>query len=171
MHVVHVRELDVSGAYHPIEWMLLTSLPVDTESDVRRVVEIYRARWLVEEFFKALKTGCEMERRELESLETLTNILAICIPIAYQLLALRHLARSKPQAPARLLFSEAQLAILHAKAKTPADPTAHEALVGVARLGGHWVPFERKLPGWEVLGRGLERLLTYEQGWLIRDEM
>jgi hypothetical protein len=170
VHVVHVRELEAQASHQPIEWMLLTSLPVDTAEQVQRVVEIYRTRWLIEEFFKALKSGCDMERRELESLDTLTNMLAICIPIAYQLLALRHLARTRPSAPARALFSDAQLAILRAKAKLAPEATAHQALVAVAYLGSHFEPFERKLPGWKVLARGLERLLTYEEGWLIRDE-
>jgi len=148
---------------------LLTSEPIDTEAAVREVVEIYRARWLIEEFFKALKSGCAMEKRELESLHTLTNALALCVPIAYQLLALRHLARSTPNVPASRVLSTAQIAILQAKARLAHDPTAEQALVALAYLGGHYVPFSRKTPGWRVLARGMERLLDLEDGWLVRD--
>jgi hypothetical protein len=129
-------------------------------------VEIYRTRWLIEEFFKALKTGCGMEQRELESLHTLTNALALCIPIAYQLLALRHLARSKPTAPAHLVLSPTQLAILQAKARLVLEPNAQQALEAVAYLGSHFVPFSRKQPGWRVLARGMEKLLALKEGWL-----
>jgi hypothetical protein len=166
MHVVHVRELDAPSENDAIEWLLLTSEPVDTEAQVREVVEIYRARWTIEEFFKALKTGCAMEERELESLHTLTNVLALCIPIAHHLLAVRHLARSHPTAPADLVLTRAQIAILQAKARLPQSPTAHQALVAIAYMGSHFVPFERRQPGWQVLALGMQRLLAFEEGWL-----
>jgi hypothetical protein len=168
INVVHVRELDAPADQEPVEWILLTSEPIDTDAAIREVVEMYRGRWLIEEFFKVLKTGCGMEKRELESLQTLTNVLALCIPIAYQLLAIRHLARSNPTAPARQILSTAQIAILQAKARLSADPSAHQALGAVAYLGGHYLPFERKRPGWRVLARGMERLLDLEEGWLAR---
>jgi hypothetical protein len=158
------------SAEEAVEWILLTSEPFETEVQVREVVEIYRTRWLIEEFFKALKTGCAMEKRELESLHTLTNALALCIPIAYQLLALRQMARSKPEARAETILSAAQIAILQAKARLPAEPTVQQALVAVAYLGSHFVPFEKKLPGWRVLGRGMERLLAFEEGWNVREK-
>lgn len=166
IHVVHVREPDAPSEKDAIEWLLLTSEPVDTDAQVREVVEIYRTRWTIEEFFKALKTGCSMEDRELESLHTLTNVLAICIPIAHHLLAVRHLARTRPTAPAELVLTRAQIAVLQAKARLPQNPTAHQALVAVAYLGSHFVPFERRQPGWQVLGLGMERLLALEEGWL-----
>jgi hypothetical protein len=169
INIVHVRELNAPSPQEPVEWFLLTSEPVDTEAEVHEVVEIYRTRWLIEEFFKALKTGCAMEKRELESLHTLTNALALCIPIAYQLLALRHLAGSKPTAPARLVLSDTQIAILQAKAHLIPNPTAQKALEAVAYLGSHFVPFARKAPGWRVLARGMERLLALEEGWLAHD--
>jgi len=168
INVVHVRELDCPSDQEPVEWFLLTSEPIDTEEAVREVVDIYRARWLIEEFFKALKTGCGMEQRELESLQTLTNALALCIPIAYQLLALRHLARSAPSAPAHHLLSAAQISILQAKARLPREPTAQQALEAVAYLGSHFLPFAKKMPGWRVMARGMERLLDLEEGWLVR---
>jgi hypothetical protein len=168
INVVHVRELEPPSDVDAVEWFLLTSEPIDTEADVRNIVEIYRARWLIEEFFKALKTGCAMEKRELESLHTLTNTLALCIPIAHHLLALRHFARSKPSGPASIALSPTHIAILQAKARLPPEPTVHEALVAVAYLGSHYLPFEKKPPGWRVLARGIERLLALEEGWLAR---
>jgi hypothetical protein len=157
IHVVHVREIGAPSGHDPVEWLLLTSESIATEANVREVVEIYRSRWVIEEFFKALKTGCAMEKRELESLHTLTNALALCIPIAYLLLALRHLARSSPQAPAQRVMSDTQIAILQAKARLAVSPTAQQALEAVAYLGSHFVPFTKKKPGWRVLARGMER--------------
>jgi hypothetical protein len=169
INVVHVREIDPPNPDEPIEWFLLTSEPVDTLEQVCEVVQAYRTRWIIEEFFKALKTGCAMEDRELESLHTLTNVLALCIPIAYRLLAVRHLARTRPTAPALDVLSSTQIAILQAKTKLGKDPTALQALEAIAYLGSHFESFSRKMPGWRVLSRGMQRLLALEEGWLARD--
>jgi len=168
INVVHVRELEPPNPDQAIEWFLLTSEPVDTVEQVVEIVHAYRTRWLIEEFFKALKTGCAMEERELESLHTLTNVLALCIPIAYQLLAVRHLARTKPSGSASSVFSPTQIAILQAKTKLGPNPTALEALEAVAYLGSHFQPFSKKMPGWRVLSRGMQRLHALEEGWVAR---
>jgi hypothetical protein len=169
INVVHVRELEPPNPDEPIEWFLLTSEPVDTVEQVAQVVQAYRTRWIIEEFFKALKTGCAMEDRELESLHTLTNVLALCIPIAYQLLAVRHMARTQPDAPASDVLSPTQIAILQAKTKLGTNPTAFQALEAIAYLGSHFDPFSKKMPGWRVLSRGMQRLHALEEGWLARD--
>ena len=76
-----------SGSCSPI-------LPVDTPDAIGFAVDCYRARWTIEEYFKALKTGCGYEKRQLESAHSLLNALAILAPVAWRLLLLRHLARS-----------------------------------------------------------------------------
>jgi IS4 transposase len=47
--------------------MLYTSEPIDTAEQLLTIVDQYRSRWVIEEFFKALKTGCAFEKRQLES--------------------------------------------------------------------------------------------------------
>ena len=64
------------------------------------MVDAYRARWVIEELFKALKTGCQIEKRQMESYGALRIALALFLPIAVRLLALRDAARSEPDAPA-----------------------------------------------------------------------
>jgi IS4 transposase len=80
----------------PVAWYLVTSESVDTVEQVEAVVDAYRARWVIEELFKALKTGCNFERRQLESSQSLRIALATFLPIAVQLLALRRAARAEP---------------------------------------------------------------------------
>jgi len=164
--VVYVREADVPVGADPIDWVLITSEPIDTPARIRSVVEAYRTRWLMEEFFKALKTGCAIEKRQLESYESITAALAIFLPIAWQLLLLRNLARSEPQQPAELVLTATQVAVLRAtvpQLALPRRPCVAEALRAVAYLGGHYIKRE---PGWQVLGRGLVKLLDLEVGWL-----
>lgn len=166
LNVVRVYEVDVPEGEPPVQWMLVTNLDIDNPADVERIVDIYRARWTIEEFFKALKTGCSFEKRQLESMHALLNALAIFVPIAWRLLRLRTLARDAPDAPATTVLSATQLAALRAykRVKLPPDPTAHDALMAVASLGGHLK--NNGAPGWQVLGRGFEKLLWLEVGWI-----
>jgi len=166
MHLVHARESDPPEGADPVHWVLYTSEPITTSDDVLRVLEHYRARWLVEEFFKALKTGCTIEKLQLESYEALTAALGIYVPIAYSALALRAAARSNPQAPATYVLTPSQLEVLllFNHVKLPAAPTVAQALVAVANLGGyipHKIP-----PGWLTLARGMEELTKLERGYL-----
>ena len=170
VNVVHVFEKRPPRGQPAVEWFLLTDLPVDTPEAIAFVVDCYRGRWTIEEFFKALKTGCQYERRQLESARSLLNALAIFAPVAWRLLLLRHLARSKTGTPASAALTRTQIAVLRAVAKKPLprSPTARDALLAVAALGGHIK--SNGDPGWLVLGRGLHDLLLLELGWRARGE-
>jgi hypothetical protein len=164
LNVVRVWEPEPPDGEHPIEWLLLANLPIETETDVAFIVDTYRRRWLIEELFKALKTGCQYEKLQLESIEALQNALAVMLPIAVRVLALRHTAQHDPERPASTVLSALQLDVLRAYEHTKAMPlsTARDAMLAVARLGGHIK--NNGDPGWQVLGRGYEDLLTLERG-------
>jgi transposase-like protein/DDE family transposase len=170
LNVIHVFERHPPPREPAVEWFLLTNLPVDTADAIAFAVDCYRGRWTIEEFFKALKTGCQYERRQLESAESLLNALAILAPVAWRLLLLRHLARSDQPAPATAALTPTQLTVLRAIAKRPlaARPSARDALRAVATLGGHIK--SNGDPGWLVLGRGMHDLLLLELGWRAREE-
>lgn len=144
----------------------MTTAPIATVTQVLQVVDWYRTRWLIEEFFKGLKTGCAYEQRQLESLDTLLVALGLFLPIAWQLLLLRHLARDMPEAPASVVLTSRQLQILHAAShgRLRAVPTVADAVQFIARLGGHLR--QNKEPGWLVLSRGMQTLRSMEAGWL-----
>jgi hypothetical protein len=128
-------------------------------------VDFYRARWTIEEFFKAIKTGCAFEKRQIEDLHGLLNVLALCAPIAWQMLALRAEARRKPDRLAAEILTKTQVDVLRVFARKPLPdkPTVRDALLAIAALGGH---IRRNgEPGWQTLGRGYEQLLTLVQGW------
>lgn len=166
VNVVYASEINPPAGEPPIEWRLVTSEPIDTTAQVLQVVEWYRTRWLIEEFFKCLKTGCAYEKRQLESLNTLLVALALLAPIAWQLLLMRHLARELPDTSATVAITTRQLAILRTTPggqKLDARPSIRDALLAVARLGGHLR--QNGEPGWLVLARGMQKLLCMETGW------
>jgi len=177
VNVVTVQEVEAPPGEVPVSWILLTAEPVDTPAQVEAVVDAYRARWRIEEFFKALKTGCAFEKRQLESLRTLVNALAVFSTIAWRLLLLRSLSRASPETPATAALTSQQLQVLKAVSgqhapglpliNMPARPTVADALHAVAALGGHIK--NNGPPGWLVLGRGYDSLLLLQLGWQARE--
>jgi hypothetical protein len=167
LHCVHVCEVEAPEGVEPVEWWLWTQLPVDTPEQILYIVDVYRARWVIEEYFKALKTGCSLEKRQQESADSLLNVLALLMPVAWRLLLLRHIARHQPDAPASAVLTPTQIDVLAALRATrwPLLPTARDALLAVAALGGHLR--HNGEPGWLVLGRGYENLLRFELGWCL----
>lgn len=163
LNFVHVTEYNVPSGSAPIEWKLLTSLPVKTAAEVDDVVDSYRARWVIEELFKSLKSCCSLEERQLESVHSVSNAIAIYLPIAWIILRLRHLSRDYPDRPASGLISPFMLSCLRlflakiGRKPLPAEPTSKELTWAIAGLGGHIT--NNGEPGLLVLNRGLAKLL------------
>jgi hypothetical protein len=171
INVVRVVEKTPPAGEEPVEWLLYTSLPVETKEQVLAAVDAYRQRWLIEEFFKALKTGCSYEERQLESTHGLLLVLAISVPIAWHMLRLRTLVRTDPEAPAASIASPSQLACLRHELgprALPARPNARDVLLAIAQLGGHLR--NNGDPGWLTLARGLDELYLLERGYLFHED-
>lgn len=96
VNVVLVREPNPPEGEEPIEWMLITTLPIDTLEQVRQVVEYYCVRWWIEIFFKVLKSGCRVEERRFEDIERLLPCLAIYLIVAWRTLLVCRLGRECP---------------------------------------------------------------------------
>jgi hypothetical protein len=177
INVVFVSEINPPDGDQPINWILGTSEPIGTRQEIEAIVDAYRSRWVVEEFFKALKTGCAYEKRQLESFKALVNALAVFSVIAWRLLRLRSTAKDEPDASASRVLSQRQIDVLNAVAeldngkrrrvRLPTKPTANDAIRAVAGLGGHLR--SNGIPGWQVLGRGYDALLVLELGWRARE--
>lgn len=168
LNVVHVSEADVPADTKAVDWMLLTSEPIGSADEVLAIVDAYRARWVIEEFFKALKTGCAYETRQLESFDTLEVALGLFLPVAWQVLLLRNLGRDDETTAGTFVATPKQIHILRQlcapmRHHIADDPTARDVMLGIARLGGHIK--NNGDPGWQVLWRGLQDLLTAERGF------
>jgi hypothetical protein len=171
VNVVRVYEPEPPTDQPAVEWLLFTSEPVATAEQVAWVVDAYRARWLIEEYFKALKTGCAYEGRQLRSLHTLTNALGFLAVIAWRLLLLRTLDRAAPLTPAVDVLDTIVLEALAARLKHigepkpfPANPTVADVMKGIARLGGHHK--SNGPPGWQLLWFGFQDLLMWTAGFI-----
>lgn len=173
MNVVRVFEKPkATTGRDQVDWILFTSEPIATPEEVFKVVDIYRQRWVIEEFFKALKTGCQIERRLLADAEAWFNLTAMLLPVATTVLNLRmnlNLRLNKT----KNIFTKTQLKILKIKAKKYGYElkTYFDAQAVIAKMGGHirW----NGPPGWITLLKGFIELRALEAGWLLAegDEM
>ena len=167
VNIVRVWEPSPPTGEEPVEWLLITNEPIDTRQQVEAVIDWYRRRWKIEEYFKALKTGCAFERRQLQTRAALVNTLALLAPIAWQLLTLRDQGKKAPHAPAQTVLSKQQLRVLQGLSKQPLPrkPSVEQALLAIAAQGGHLK--RNGPPGWQTLGRGLEKLWWAEMGYQL----
>lgn len=166
LNVVYVKEATPPLGAEPVTWVLLTTEPISTPTDVEAIVDHYRCRWMIEELFKALKTGCAFEKRQLESFASLTNALALLIPIAWQMLLLRSLARDAPDAPAETALSPTVIRVLqhYQKRLMPkSNPTVIQAYLAIAGHGGYMT--HNGPPGWRLLWAGMQEILKLADAW------
>jgi hypothetical protein len=165
--VVEVREVDPPAGVEPLHWILLTSLECQTPAQVRRIIGRYSARWWIEEYHKALKTGAGVEESQLEQARRLQALLAVLAVVAVRLLSTKLLARSRPESfEAAESFGPEMLALLEGKLGPPAEGgwTNAKLLVAVARLGGFIGRKSDGMPGWQTIWRGWQRLMWMLEG-------
>ena len=164
MNVIEVVEVDAPKGVTPIRWVLFTSLPVTTFDDAWTVIGYYELRWLVEEYHKAIKTGCAAESRQLKAAGRLEAFVGLTSVVAIRLLQLKSLARTDPEVPAQRVVPRVWLQMLKLARKNLTR--VHDLTVGqfyreVAKLGGFLGRKSDGHPGWITIWRGWEKLNTY----------
>lgn len=170
INAVLVREIDAAPDVEPVQWLLATSLPIDTKEDVLRVTEYYAGRWPIEIFFRILKTGCRVERIELQTAERFARCLMFYKIVAWRLQFLTILGRECPQLPCDVMFDEDEWKPVWkiCKPKKPLPKTAPplgEFLLLVASLGGHNGRKGDGPPGPQTLWLGLQRMADFTLAW------
>jgi len=171
--MVRVWEPNPPADCEAVEWLLLTTEVVEQPSDAWLVVSWYECRWMVEEFHKAMKTGCDIEELQFASIKGLEPTIALLSVVATTLLNLRSLSRS-PEAKTTLatdIVDASYVAVLSLwRYKKKRDLTVHEFFYALARLGGHQNRKCDGQPGWLVLWRGWTKLELLHTGYEIRGE-
>jgi hypothetical protein len=160
--VVRVAKIDPPPGVEPLEWILLTNVPADDLAAANERIDWYKCRWIVEEYHKALKTGCQIEDMQFTTEGRLQPAIALISVVAVSLLQLRDASR-RPDAetrPATALFPALLVTVLslwrHGKRRS--DLSVHEFCYALARLGGHQNRKCDHRPGWLVLWRGWTKL-------------
>jgi hypothetical protein len=172
LDAVLVREDHPPDDVTPLEWLLLTNVPVQCFEDAVERVKWYRCRWHIEVYFKVLKSGCKVEACRLGTAERLKRFIILNSIIAWRLYWITHINRHAPHTPCSIILTEhewhALYATIHRTSQPPPQtPTTHEAVRWVARLGGF---LDRKgdgQPGVTAIWRGWQRLQDISATWLL----
>jgi hypothetical protein len=170
MTVIHAREVGVPKGEKPLEWFLLTSLPVQTSRDAFRYVTWYTYRWRIERYHYILKSGCQVEELQLETQERLEKAIAVYSIVAWRLLWLTYFPRQSPNEPCTIVLSEEEWKALsitiHRSPISPDEPPIIATAVRwIAQLGGFLGRKSDGEPGAKVLWRGLQRLQDLTLMW------
>jgi hypothetical protein len=160
---VQVREVEPPAGVEPIEWLLLTTVAVQTVDDAIERVAWYACRWGIEVWHRILKSGCRIEARQLATAERLQRCLTLYSVIAWRVFYATMLARAVPEMPCSVLLEIEEWQALYCAihhCPTPPDepPTLGEAVRWIAQLGGFVGRRRRDQPGAETLWRGLQHL-------------
>lgn len=167
MTMVQVCEVNAPQGASPIQWVLYTSLEVETFDDAWVVIEYYETRWLVEEYHKGLKSGCRVTRRMLRTSDRLEAMVGLMSVEAVRLLQLKSVARTDPDRPARQVVPPLWLKMLKAVRKNIGrvhDMTVYRFYRELAKLGGFLGRKHDGEPGWITIWRGWEKLNALVRG-------
>jgi hypothetical protein len=163
---VWVVETTPPADTRPIEWLLLTTCTVTTAEHAFTMVNYYVCRWGIEVWHKTLKSGCQIEARQLETAARLERCLTLYSVIAWRVLYATLLARAAPDLPCTVLLDpdewQALYCIIHRTASPPATPpTLRQAVRWIAQLGGFLARAADGEPGPITLWRGFHHLADH----------
>jgi hypothetical protein len=172
--VVHVVEDHPGeGVKKPLQWFLLTTVPITSPADAEQVLHWYCLRWRIEDWHRILKTGCRIEKLGHATAERLERAIAINLVIAWRIMLLTLLGRETPELPPEVLFDDIEIRVLgaFAKSRNLAPPqTLGEAVLLVARLGGYLARQHDPPPGHQLMWHGYTQLIAMAAGFALREE-
>jgi len=165
------EEVPPSGE-EAIEWLLLTTVAVNSFADCCERMQWYTCRWVIEMYHKVLKSGCRVEERQFADLDNLKRYLALDAVVAWRVLYLTLLSRETPNADCTAILDMPQWQALYCfihKTKSPPlqPPTLQEATFWIAQLGGFLGRKSDGHPGSMTIWRGIQRLSDITDAWLI----
>lgn len=163
--VVRTWEKNPPPDIEPIEWLLITSVPVQSLPDALERIEWYTCRWVIEEYHRCLKTGCQIEKSQLRHAERIQRLLAFLSILAVRLLQLRDLSRYTPHLMAIEHIDPILVQIIALRSKKkPNDLSLSSFWFEIAKLGGFPARKSDGDPGWLRLWRGWLQLLDIAEG-------
>lgn len=168
-NMVLVQEVNGPDDGTDVMWMLMTTLPIDTVDDVLRVIDYYIVRWMIEVWFRMLKTGCRVEELQLNTRARLQNCLAFYNIIAWRVLHLTLQNRTVPNQPCTLFFADHEwkpLWCVTTKQPLPKKPpTLAKMMKLLTHLGGYNNRNTERPPGPQPVWIGIRRMLDYAIAW------
>lgn len=159
---VYAKEYRPPRGEEPVEWLLLTSLPVADFPSACTVVQWYRCRWEIELFFRVLKQGWQIEQLRVQTDQRLLNAIALYLMVAWRIHRITMAGRAYPHVPCEVAFEPREwhtiYTMQHHRPPPQAPPTLGEMVWGLAQLGGFLARTGDGQPGITSIWRGYQRL-------------
>jgi hypothetical protein len=172
-YAVMAREVDPPEGEDPIEWILLTSMPVKDYQSAVDIVALYSDRWEIEVFHRTLKTGCRVEELQLKNDEPTKNAVALFMIVAWRVLYVMKLGRECPELPCDAVFEadewQAFWVIVHDGRQDALvnKPSLGEFVRKVAEYGGFLGRKHDGHPGPQAIWQGMEKVRHYTIAWQV----
>jgi len=149
----------------------VTSLPVDEIEHVRQVIQYYCVRWMIEVFFRVLKSGCRVEERRFEHIDRLLSCLAVYLIVAWRTLYVCRVGRGCPDISCEAVFEPAEWKsvwnVIHRTTPPSVPPRLGEMVRLVAQLGGYVNRKHCDPPGPQTIWLGLQRMHDFALSWQL----
>ena len=168
--IIHLAEDKAPRGVKPIEWFLLTTEEISCAEEAERRLGWYCTRWRIEDWHRVLKSGCRVEDLSHETATRLKRAIAIYMVVAWRIMLMTLMGRETPELPAEVLFSDIEIEVLTAfarsrKLKPPKDLGTAVLLVG--RLGGHLGRTRDPPPGHQLMWYGYADLQLMCAGYQL----
>ena len=141
VNAVWIHEESPPDGVKPLDWLLLTNLPVATFEAACLVVEYYSCRWPIEIFFRIYKSGCRIEQVQLGDDDSLFPCLSLYLIVAWRVHWLTMLGRTCPDLACDVVFAEEEWrsvwTIVRREPAPTVAPPLNEMIRLVASLGGY----------------------------------
>ncbi len=175
LQVLYLEEIDSPKDSESVNWLLLTTLPMENLQDANTAVHYYLGRWGIETFFHVLKTGCRIEKLQFEEAERLLKCVSLYLVVAWRVLYVMMLGRVSPELSCEMVFDVDEWQCAYArvyKKPPPENSLSMEQMIKiVARLGGHLGRTRDGPPGPRVMWIGLQSVYDGAEGWRACKEM
>jgi hypothetical protein len=172
LYAVLVLEENAPEDMKPLEWLLLTTLKVESLEEALQCIRWYSLRWIIEQYHFTLKSGCQIEKLQLESAKRLERAIVVYSMVAWRLLRLTYEARQSPDVSCEIALETHEWQALYCKTNKTAvpplePPSLRQAVRWIAQLGGFLGRKSDGEPGVKTLWLGWRRLEDLAEAWLI----
>jgi hypothetical protein len=170
INVILAREINPPADDVPVEWLLITTLPIDTVDQIKTVLGYYGTRFMIEVLFRVLKSGCRIEERLFETLDRLLPCIAVFLIVAWRTLMVCRLGHDFPDMDCEAVLEPAEWKSVWSVTQPqpiPAQPPRlGDMLRLVAQLGGYVNrPNRPDPPGPQTVWIGLQRTRDLAWAW------
>jgi len=172
LSVIYAKEIGRPKGRDPVNWKLITDLPVDSLADAIEKLTWYSLRWKIEVFHKILKSGCKAEESKLRTAERLVNLISVFCIVSWRIFWMTMINRTALDAPPTIALTPEECVILNSLVNnrpknSGGATTLSDYIIKLAQMGGYLARRSDPPPGNTVIWRGMSRLVDIQLGFAM----